>query len=556
MKTGLLLSLLWLTLCFSTQAQIITTVAGTGTWGYSGDGGPATAAHIYWYTASLASNHSGHVYIADDSNLRVRMINPFGIINTIAGNGSLGMTGDGGPATNAQINDAKWIAEDGAGNVYLSGYLLHHIRKISASGIISTFAGIPLVSGNTGDGGQATAATFLDPEGITVDNAGNVYVCDYGNRNVRKIDPSGIITLFAGNGLYGYTGDGGPATAARLGQPRGATTDAAGNVYISDISGNVVRKVNPAGIISTYAGNGVMGFAGDGGPATAARISSPEQLTTDTSGNLYICDAMNARIRKVSVAGIITTVVGGSIVVPLGDGGPATAGVLHHPNAIAWEPDCNGKLYIGDVFSRIRMVTLGNHPPAFTAGYSHNFSICTDTSARSINDLLAIADSEVGQTETWSLLTPASHGTAIAAYSATFTGGILTPAGLSYVPATGYLGPDTFRVTVIDCGNAPDTITFYVTVVNCALAVPPANNQQAALQILPNPSNGSFIVNLASPLQEEVRITITNLTGIKVKELTTTTNKQTTLKLNTPSGIYFITATTAHNTWSDKIVVK
>jgi hypothetical protein len=268
---------------------------------------------------NLASDHLGHVYVADDSNFRVRMIDPAGIITTIAGNGSFGYSGDGGQATNASLNAACWVTADGTGNVYLSGFTgFHHIRKINASGIISTFAGSPLISGLGGDGGLASAAFFFNPEGMAVDNAGNIYVCDF-LRRVRKIDPSGIITLFAGNGSPGYSGDGGPATAAQLSAPRSVTTDGEGNVYISDKFSSVIRRVNPAGIISTYAGTGVMGFSGDGGTATLARLSDIEQIVTDTSGNLFVCDLSNSRIRKINSAGIITTLAGG--------GGTGTGGM-------------------------------------------------------------------------------------------------------------------------------------------------------------------------------------------------------------------------------------
>jgi uncharacterized protein YjdB len=291
---------------------IITTVAGNGTAGFSGDGGAATAASMNG-TSSVAVDTNGNVYFIDYGNQRVRKVNNAGIISTIAGTGTAGFSGDGGAATAAQINTAEGLYVDVFGNVYISDRYNFRVRKINTSGIISTIAGTG-VSGFSGDGGPATAAKII-PVGVITDASGNVYISDYGNFCIRKINTSGVISTVAGIGtMSGSTGDGGPATAAKLVGPTAIVFDINGGYYIADQNGSKIRYVNSSGIISTVAGTGASGYSGDGGPATAATLAGPDGVALDPSGNLYIADYIKFVIRKVSsnIYGVSTLCSGSS----------------------------------------------------------------------------------------------------------------------------------------------------------------------------------------------------------------------------------------------------
>jgi len=278
------------------QPYNIYTVAGNGVSGYSGDGGAATAAKLT-LPAGVATDASGNVYVCDLWNNRIREVNTSGIISTFAGNGTGSYSGDGGPATAATLSSPYGVAVDASGNIYIADYNNNRIRKVNTSGIISTFAGNG-TAGYSGDGGAATAATISSPFDVAVDASGNVYFSDTGNDVIRKVNTSGIISTIAGNGTTGFSGDGGLATAAELNFPRGVAVDASGNVYIADASNNRIRKVNTSGIISTIAGNGGGGFSGDGGLATAAALNGPAGVAVDASGHIYISDANNYRVRE------------------------------------------------------------------------------------------------------------------------------------------------------------------------------------------------------------------------------------------------------------------
>jgi hypothetical protein len=299
---------------------ILTLVAGNGRAGSAQDGVPATSAHLS-ASGPIATDPIGNIYTVDPS-IRVRKISVNGTITTVAGNGTVGSSGDGGPATSAQFSEIQSLAADGAGNLYVvdaSG--TNRVRRISANGIVTTVAGNG-TAGFSGDGGPATSAALNIPLRVTTDTAGNLYIADTGNNRIRKVSTDGIITTVAGNGVAGSTGDGGPATSASLFGPWSVAVDGAGGLYIGEQDYRV-RKVSTAGIITTVAGNGTYGISGDGGPAIAAALTDNRQIAADRAGNLYIADSDTNRVRKVTPAGIISTIAGNGTSSFSGDGGAA-----------------------------------------------------------------------------------------------------------------------------------------------------------------------------------------------------------------------------------------
>ena len=346
-------------LLFSVQAsaQKIVTVVGNGTSGYGGDNGPALSAMINPYSFTI--DGYGNIYIADNTNYRVRKVNTSGIITTIAGNGNPGHSGDGGLATNAMIGAAIGVLADSAGNVYFSEGVAQTIRKVDNVGVISTIAGNG-TSGFSGDGGPATAAQLAGPNSILMDKKGNIYVCDLINNHIRKISTTGIITSIAGTGVGiagGYSGDGGPATAANLKYPGFACWGPNGDLYFCQWPHAVVRRIDTFGIITTVAGNGTPGYSGDGGPATNAQMNKPTGIAVDTSGNLYIAECNTHVLRKVDKAtGIISTIAGVGTAGYSGDGGPASAAQFYTPDCLFF--DRAGNLYVNDYGnSLIRRIT-------------------------------------------------------------------------------------------------------------------------------------------------------------------------------------------------------
>ena len=330
---------------------VLTVVAGNGTPGFSGDNGPATLAQLD-YPYGLAVDSAGNLYIADFFNNRIRKVSN-GVITTVAGTGTYGNIGDNGPATSAWLSRPRAVAIDAAGNLYITDSLNYRIRKVS-NGVITTVAGNGTY-GYSGDGGPATSAQLNQPIGITVDSAGNLYFADNGNEVVRKV-ANGVITTVAGNGTAGYGGDGGPATSAPLAYPYGVTVDSAGNLYIAEVSGRRVRKV-ANGVITTVAGNGTAGFSGDGGPPASAELYQPYGIAVDPAGSLYIAEYYGYRIRKVS-GGVTTTVAGNGTPGYTGDNGPATSAQLYFSNGVA--VDSSGNLYIVDGWDNsVREVSNG-----------------------------------------------------------------------------------------------------------------------------------------------------------------------------------------------------
>ncbi len=339
------------------KAQTITTVAGTGVAGYTGDGGPATMAEIN-NPYAIAEDGSGNLYFTDYANNRIRKINSAGIVTTVAGTGAAGFSGDGGPAALAQINGPYGISVDiASGSIYFADKGNNRVRKISTTGIISTIAGNGM-GGYSGDAGPGTAAALNNPSGIAADGTG-VYIADKNNHRIRCVDASGIITTKVGTGMAGFSGDGGPASAAALNNPIGVALNGFSDIIIADYSNNKIRKVSSYyGTINTIAGNGTAGFSGDGGPGTAAQINLPTGVAADNVDNVYIADNGNNRVRRLDPSAIISTFAGTGTMGYSGDGGVASSamvsafntGVLHGGNYV----------YIcGGSQSRIRGVDTG-----------------------------------------------------------------------------------------------------------------------------------------------------------------------------------------------------
>jgi uncharacterized protein (TIGR03437 family) len=325
---------------------VISTVVGNGTVGFSGDNGPAASAQLAnpW---GVAVDSAANLYIADYGNNRVRKVSG-GVISTVAGNGTRGFSGDNGPPTSAQLYDPGGLAVDSAGNLYIADYGNNRIRKVSG-GVITTVAG---GGASLGDNGPATSAQLANPYGVAVDSAGNLYIADWGNNRIRKVS-GGVISTVAGNGTRGFSGDNGPPTNAQLANPQGIAVDSAGSLYIADFGNSRIRKVSN-GIITTVAGSGTPGFSGDSGPATAAQLANPYGVAIDPAGNLYIGDSGNNRVREVS-GGSISTIAGNGTFGFSGDNGPAVSAQLANPYGVAIDPA--GNLYVGDAGnSRIRVL--------------------------------------------------------------------------------------------------------------------------------------------------------------------------------------------------------
>ncbi|GLC88054.1 cadherin-like beta sandwich domain-containing protein [Lysinibacillus piscis] len=324
----------------------ISTVAG-GRYGELGDGGLAVDAELA-NPSAVAVDNNGNLYIADTTNNKIRKVDAITKeISTIAGNGTYGYSGDGNSALNAELRSPSGVAVDADGNIYITDKYNNRIRKVGTDGIISTVVGTG-ESDFGGDNSSADTAKIKSPSGIMIDNTGSLYIADTGNHRIRKVT-NGIITTIAGAGYGTFSGDGGPAVDAELNYPQTIAMDNIGNLYIADTNNNRIRKVDTNGIISTVAGSGSRGYSGDGGLAIDAQLNEPEGITVDSSGNLYIADTDNYRIRKVMPSGRISTIAGTGNYGYSGDGGSGTLAQLNGPVGLALDNDAN--LYIADKFN-------------------------------------------------------------------------------------------------------------------------------------------------------------------------------------------------------------
>ncbi len=496
------------------KAQTISTFAGsaaaTGT--YSGDGGAATAAG-FDFPGATVMDAAGNVYITDRDNHVVRKVNTSGIVSTIAGNGTAGTSGDGGPATAAQISQPVGMTIDVSGNLYVAEYGGHRIRKITPAGIISTVAGT--ISGYAGDGGSATDARLSFPTDVAVDAAGNIYISDYNYGYVRKVNTSGIISTFAGGGSS-YA-DGIPATDAALWANNGVCVDAAGNVYIADMNHNRICKVTTAGLCYTICGDGTAGYTGDGGAATAARTNMPAFVQVDQAGNLFFSDHSNHVVRKINTSGVITTVAGNGTIGNSGDGGAATAANLSLPAGLFISPT-------GDLFFCAQGYGLTKKVTATAITITGASNICT------------------GATTTFTAATPG------AVWS-------------SSNPSVATVNPATGVVTGVSAGTA--TISYVmglgfgsasITIDPCYLSVENISSNNAPL-IYPNPSNGIFGIKLKEQT-DKTEITIYDMLGKKVLSKTEYNTSVVTLNdEGIAAGQYLIKIASGENIYREKITI-
>lgn len=341
---------------------VVTTFAGTGASGFSGDGGPATAAQLSrpWGLAV----YSGSVYVVDGP-ARVRQVDAQGVIRTIAGTGKVGFSGDGGQATSAGLTNAVSVALDTAGNIFISDSV--RIRRIATDGSITTAAGNGSFQAS-GDGGPAVSAGLATASGVAVSDAGTIFIADRGR--IRRFTVGGDVSTVAGDGSFAYSGDGGPAIVAQLTSPAGLAVDRAGNLFIADTGNNRIRKVTVDGVIATVAGNGAFGGSGDGGPATAAsfEMEYPTGMAFSPSGDLFLTDSVNAVIRRISPQGLISKVAAA--------GAP---GFGNEPTAVA--TDAAGNVYFTDpVLARVRKVSPAGVDTVVAKGLREPVGLAVDSS--------------------------------------------------------------------------------------------------------------------------------------------------------------------------------
>jgi uncharacterized protein (TIGR03437 family) len=424
------------------SSGFISTIAGTGTLGFSGDGSAATSATLR-LPSGVALDSQGNLYIADSWNLRIRKITSSGTISTIAGNGIVSFSGDGGQATAAQLNGPQGVGVDKSGNVYIADSKNLVVREVSRAGIIGSITG------------QLTY-----PQGVAVDAAGNVYVADAQDNRVRKIATDGSLSNFAGNGTPGFAGDGGAATSAELNTPIGPAVDQQGNVYIAEFSGERIRKVGTDGTIATVAGNGVQGYSGDGGPAVQASINGPFGVAVDAAGNLYIADTNNSRIREVTTDGNIHTIAGTGIPGFSGDGGPAVSAQVINPTGIVL--DSTGSLYFVDGTSRIRKVlpsgTITTVAGNGSQGYSGDGGPATQAQINAPTALAADAGGNIYVADTGNnairVLQPAGSGTTVKAVTSAATNvqGSIAPGEVVVLYGSG-MGPSQLQTYQLDANG-------------------------------------------------------------------------------------------------------
>ncbi len=574
-----------LLVCNNADGQTISTIAGTGVAGTSGDGGPATAAQ-FRNPLSGKFDASGNMYIVEYNSHRIRKIDASGVITTIAGAGGASFSGDGGAATAATFNNPIALAIDTSGNIYVSDRNNNRIRKISTSGVITTVAGTGTAS-YTGDGGAATAATINRPNGLNTDAAGNVYFADEDNNVIRKITVStGIITTIAGTGATTFGGDLGPATAADLNKPKDVFVAASGEIYIADNDNNRIRRISSSGIITTIAGTGPAGFTGDGGSALTARLSHPLSIWISPSGEILLTDSWNNRIRKISTTGTITTIAGNGTYGYGGDGGPATSASFKNPTVTT---DAAGYIYLTDEGNhRIRKLSL---PPLTVTGSANlcegNTTSLTpsatggtwssSSAANATVDAAGVVTGVAAGSATISYITASDTGTlnitinptpaAITGLASVCVGATTT---LSSTTTGGFWASINSATASVDAsgtvtGVSADTVTIgygfptgcFVTTIVTVTTCPTATTiieKETRYSVVPNPSKGTFMVQL--PENTTATITVSDMLGRALKQFRMHNTSSTPCDVNNLSpGTYILNIASEKETFRTKIII-
>ena len=474
----------------------ISAVAGNSQKGYSGDGGPATSAEMSG-PFGVALDASGDIYISDQGNNRIRKVTPAGTISTYAGNGKT--TPVNGPALDSGMQPAGLVL-DSSGNLYIADKS-GSIEKVDTSGSLTIVAGQPGFGGYAGDGGPAVDAKLCQPSGMAFDSAGNLYVADNCNDAIRKIDTQGIITTVAGQPqVHGYSGDGGPATSAKLSFPDDVAFDSAGNLYVADMGNQVIRKINTSGNISTIAGQAdKAGYSGDGGPALSAQFNNPGDVALDASGNLYISDSLNAVVRVVLTNGTIYTIAGNGSENYSGNSGPATSVSVSEPWQIV--ALASGNLYVADRYNNIVwLLTPAALSPAITSVDGSGLSVPLVTTI-SPNGLFSVFGSGF-----------ASAGTALE--PGAVSGALVTNAAHTCVQVGNLMAPLTYvspaqinaQVPAVSTGGAVD-----VSVIsNCGLS-----NQSSSTPVLASvaPAAPEFLYYVHNTNGQNPVAAVDNATG-------------------------------------------
>ncbi|HUI25392.1 MAG TPA: hypothetical protein VL403_04840, partial [Candidatus Kryptonia bacterium] len=335
------------------SAGVICTVAGTGRAEFNGDGKPALQTSFY-YPFEVIFDGNDRPLILDFNNLRVRRIDADGTIETIMGKSFEGYPVDGALAVDTSLHHASDLQYDTSGNLYVAGDHVPLVFRVGTDNRVFTVAGTQN-PGYSGDNGPALSAMLTTPFGVLPTSNGGFYIADVDAQVIRYVDSAGTITTIAGTGVRGYSGDNGPATAAKLSNPTRLHLDTAGNLYFCDTGNHAIRRIDTNGMITTIAGTGKAGYSGDNGPASAAQFNGPYDLHFAPNGDLYVADTGNNVIRRIDTTGTVTSVAGTGIGGFGGDGGIAKNARLNHPSALTFDSD--GSLWISDTFNqRVRRV--------------------------------------------------------------------------------------------------------------------------------------------------------------------------------------------------------
>ncbi len=515
------------------RAQTITTIAGTGVQGYNGDNIAASIAQLN-SPAYVIPDNSGNIYIADLLNHRVRKIDVNGFITTIAGTGSTAYNGDNIAATVASLYNPTAVAFDQTGNLYIADGNHSRIRKINTTGFITTLAGTGTFGFN-GDEMQANTSQVNFPtDGLLVDASGNIFFSDTYNHRIRKVSPSGVISTIAGTGVAGYNGDNISAASAQLNLPYGLALDATGNLYVADGQNHRIRKISTTGVITTVAGTGVAGYNGDNIPATSATLNDPQGFAIDAAGNLYISDSYNNRIRKVNKnTGIITTVVGTGSAGYNGDNIPATSAQIRSSVSITF--DAAGNLFIADLGNhRVRKVNnVGIILPlsltSFTAQFQNGTGLLQWHTSNEINTQQFVVESS-------------KDGVSFSAVGSVKANN--TPGSNSYLFTDTKVknGVTYYRLKMVDV----DSKFTYSNILTIKTGV-----ATISLNLYPNPAGNIANLSFTSVVASKYTVQITDLSGKIIRQQNEVslagTNKLTVDLHNFAAGTYTLTITTANN---------